>query len=212
MTRLAIVALTALLTLAAPAAAQVGTQQSLVGEAAQALRTSPVYVDPDAEHAISPREEAALERQIADAGAGPMYVAIVPDAAADEAGGSAEGVARAIANELRRPGTYAVVAGDRFRAASTVLQRGEAARIATDAFEVRGDEGVYATLREFAERVGEARRNGGEAPSEGPGAGGFGGLGLLALLGAAVDRPVRTGVVGMRGRAVAPSFALAAAR
>ncbi len=38
------------------------------------------------------------------------------------------------------------------------------------------------------------------------------GLGLLALLGAAVDRPVRTGVVGTRDRAVAPSFALTAAR
>jgi len=38
------------------------------------------------------------------------------------------------------------------------------------------------------------------------------GLGLLALLGAAVDRPVRTSVVGMRGRAIARSFALAAAR
>jgi len=38
------------------------------------------------------------------------------------------------------------------------------------------------------------------------------GLGLLALLGAAVDRPVRTSVVGMRDRAIARSFALAAAR
>jgi hypothetical protein len=38
------------------------------------------------------------------------------------------------------------------------------------------------------------------------------GLGLLALLGAAVDLPVRTSVVGMRDRAIARSFALAAAR
>jgi hypothetical protein len=42
------------------------------------------------------------------------------------------------------------------------------------------------------------------------------GLGLLALLGAAVDRPVRTGVVGMTDRVrdggMARSFALAAAR
>jgi hypothetical protein len=38
------------------------------------------------------------------------------------------------------------------------------------------------------------------------------GLGLLALLGAAVERPVRTSVVGMRDRAIARSFALAAAR
>jgi hypothetical protein len=38
------------------------------------------------------------------------------------------------------------------------------------------------------------------------------GLGLLALLGAAFDRPVRTSVVGMRDRAIARSFVLAAAR
>jgi len=38
------------------------------------------------------------------------------------------------------------------------------------------------------------------------------GLGLLALLGAAVDRPVRTGVVGMRDRPIAPSFAATAVR
>jgi hypothetical protein len=38
------------------------------------------------------------------------------------------------------------------------------------------------------------------------------GLGLLALLAAALDRPVRTSVVGMRDRAIAPSFALAALR
>ena len=38
------------------------------------------------------------------------------------------------------------------------------------------------------------------------------GLGLLALLGAAVDQPVRTSVVGMRDRAIARSFPLAAAR
>lgn len=38
------------------------------------------------------------------------------------------------------------------------------------------------------------------------------GLGLLALLGAAVARPVRTNVVGMRDRPIARSFVLAAAR
>lgn len=38
------------------------------------------------------------------------------------------------------------------------------------------------------------------------------GLGLLALLGAAIGRPVRTGVVGTRDREIAPSFAMTAAR
>ncbi len=181
MARLALTTLALMLCLAAPAGAQTGVQTSLIGEAASSLRTSPVYVDQSAEEAISAEEERALEQRIVDTGAGPLYIAIVPDAAAAEAGGSAEGVARAIANELRRPGTYAVVAGGQFRAGSTVVEG--AGRIATDAIEVRGDEGVYPTLREFVERVGEARRNGGEVPSKGPGTGGFGGLGLLALLG-----------------------------
>ena len=173
----ALTVLFAVLVAAVPAGAQTGTATSLIGDAATALQTSSVYVHEDAEEEISDREEEALERRIVETGAGPLYIAIVPARAADEAGGSAEGVARGIANQLRRPGTYAVVAGDQFRAGSTLVE--DAGRIANDAIEVRADEGVYPTLREFVERVGEARENGGEAPSEGSGTGSLIVLGLL---------------------------------
>ena len=183
MTRPLLLAVLAFALLAAPAAAQQAPSGPLIDEAVTALRSSPVYVDPDAEEAISSSEERELERAIVDEGAGPMYVAIVPEAITDEAGGSAEQALRGIRAGVGQPGTYAIVAGSRFRAGSDVLERGVAGRLATDAFEIRGDEGVLPTLKEFASLVGEARRNGGEPPSEGPGTGGFGGLGLLALLG-----------------------------
>jgi hypothetical protein len=169
--------LAGLLTVPATARAQ------LVDETVRALQSSPVYVDRDAEKRISPEEERALERAIAEKGAGPMYIAIVPEAIDDEAGGSPEGAIVAIRRGLQRPGTYAIVAGNHFRAGSDVLDRGVAGRLATDAKELRGDDGAYPTLSEFVGLVGEARRNGGSPPSHGPGTGGFGGLGLLALLG-----------------------------
>ena len=174
------------LALAAPAAAQVaGAERSLTIEAASALRTSPVYVDESAEKAITPAQERQLEQLIDSSGAAPMYIAVMPDAIEDEHGGSADGALAAVGSNVGRAGTYALIAGNSFRAGSTggVLDRGEAPRIADDAVGVRGDEGSYAILREFVERVGEARQNGGEMPSEGPGSGGFGGLALLGLLG-----------------------------
>ena len=164
-----------------PAAASAQQSGSLVSEAAASLRTTPVYVHPDAEEAITPAQDDELERLIGETGAGPLYVAILPEAAKDEAGGSAEGVARNIANELRQAGTYAIIAGDDFRAGSTLVEN--TGRIADDAVEIRGDEGAFAILREFVERIGEARQNGGEAPSEGVGEGGWGGLAFLGLLG-----------------------------
>ena len=165
------------------AARSQGAERSIVLEATTGLRQSPVYVDQNAEEAITREEEAELERLIDSEQAGPMYVAIVPEAIKDEAGGSSSGALTAIARELGRPGTYAIVAGDEFRAGSNVLEKGVAPRLADDAFEKYADEGVSETLGEFVELVGEARANGGEAPSDDPGGGGWGGLGLLALVG-----------------------------
>ncbi|HEX8205346.1 MAG TPA: hypothetical protein VF587_04740 [Solirubrobacteraceae bacterium] len=187
MTRPLTAFLTALALLAAPAAApaQTGAERSIVLEAADGLRTSPVYVDQSAEEAISRDEEARLERLIDDEKAGPLYIAIVPEAIEDEAGGSPDAALSAIVQQVRRPGTYALVSGNTLRAGATsgVLDRGEAGRIATDAIEVAADGNAYEVLREFVERVGEARANGGEVPGKGPGGGGFGGLALLGLLG-----------------------------
>ena len=160
-------------------------QGTLVDETASALQTTTVFVHNDAEEPITSSQAAELQRLIGAESAGPMYIAVVPEAIMDEAGGSAEGALFEIQRALRRPGTYAIVAGNRFRAGATegVLDRGVAGRLATDAFEIGADEGVYRTLTEFVTLVGEARRNAGEPPSKGPGTGGFGGLALLGLLG-----------------------------
>jgi hypothetical protein len=116
-----------------------------------------------------------------------MYIAIVPGALVNQAGGSAEGLLREIATTVNEPGTYAIVAGGSFRAGhgGAGLDRGVAPDLARQAYQLRGDEGVLATLREFVEQVGEAKVNGGEPPNRPNdiGGGGFGGLGFLALLG-----------------------------
>ena len=177
--------LVAALLLAAVLPATAAAQDTDIGQAAQGLKVEPVYVDPGAEERITDSEQRALIRRIGEERAGPLYIAILPAEARNEAGGSTEGVLVAIQRSLASPGTYAAVVGDEFRAGATagVLDRGVAPRLATDAFETYGDEGVYATLDHFVELIGEARRNGGEPPSEGPGDGGWGGLALLGLIG-----------------------------
>ena len=59
-------------------AAQAGP---IVDEAVAALQSSPVYVDPGAELAISSADQNELREKIDTAGAGPVYIAILPAAA-----------------------------------------------------------------------------------------------------------------------------------
>ncbi|MDQ5821421.1 MAG: hypothetical protein M3540_08275, partial [Actinomycetota bacterium] len=70
----------------------------IVDRAVASLGTDPVYVDPEASPTISSQEERQLERLILSTGAGPLYIAILPESAAAEAGGSPEEVLRAIAD------------------------------------------------------------------------------------------------------------------
>jgi MYXO-CTERM domain-containing protein len=135
-------------------------------QTAEALRSDPVYVDPDAEATVSAADAARLRDRIANSDGGPIYVAVVPAAARNEAGGDATDWLRMLANRLGRPGTYAVVVGNQFRAGSTILERGEAARLATEAFTEHRDEGVAAVLLAFADTVAEAR-NGGDSSGSG---------------------------------------------
>src|SRR5919107_3790249 len=93
MSMLRVLVLSLLLALiAAPAA----SAQDVVGEAAQALASDPVYVDPGAERAISGADADRIRQRIEERGAGPMYVAILPSSARRLGGGSAAGVAQAI--------------------------------------------------------------------------------------------------------------------
>jgi hypothetical protein len=161
-------------------AAQAGP---IVDKAVAALQSSPVYVDPGAELAISSADQDRLREKIDSAGAGPVYIAILPAAAELEAGGSPDGVLQALHGALGRKGTYAAVIGRHFRAGSDVLAKGAAGRLATEALDARRGQGVTATLLDFVDRVATERSGG---TSDGGGGGdrgpGGGGSALIALL------------------------------
>jgi hypothetical protein len=166
-----------------------------IDAAVSALQTNPVYVDPSAELAIGEADQDQLRREIDTAGAGPVYIAILPLAAEKETGGDPDGVLQALHDGLGRTGTYAVVVGRHFRAGSEgVLPQGEAGRLATEALSAHRGDGVTATLADFVQRVAAARQSG--APSSGggddePGTGGAVLIGLLAV-GAVVFLVVRS--------------------
>jgi hypothetical protein len=141
-----------------------------IDAAIEALRGNPVYVAPDAELRISADDERRLREKIDAAGAGPVYIAILPQAAENEAGGDPDGVLQAIHDGLDRPGTYAVVVARHFRAGSEgVLAPGLAGRLATEALDAHRGEGVTATLLDFVDRVGAAQRSGGDGGGGGDG-------------------------------------------
>jgi MYXO-CTERM domain-containing protein len=142
---------------AAFALAPSASAATFLDQAAEALRADPVYVHPDAEETLSAADAARLRDRIANANAGPLYIAVVPAAARNEAGGDATDWLRRLAVTLERPGTYALVVGNQFRAGSNTLERGEAARLATRAFEANRDEGVAAVLLAFVDEVAGTR-------------------------------------------------------
>jgi hypothetical protein len=175
--RLAILALAAALAAAAPAHAQ-GT----LSTAAQALRESPVYVDPKAERALSEREAARLRELISSEKAGPMYIAVLPASATDQAGGDPSAALREIAQEVGEPGVYAGVIGDSFRAGSVGVDV-PASDLARQALDAHAGDGTMAVLEDFVRRVGDARAGGGSGGDSGDGGGGGFPLVLLALIG-----------------------------
>jgi hypothetical protein len=176
--RLPILVLAGLLVVVPSASAQ-GT----ITEAAAALRETPVYVDPEAERALSSGEVVDLRRAIARTDAGPAYIAVLPGSAAEEAGGDPIAALRELALSVGEPGTYAAVIGDSFRAGATggVLPEGRAGELAGDALAAERDAGTAAVLRDFVRRLGDARAEvGGSA--EAPGDGGGGGFPVVLLV------------------------------
>jgi hypothetical protein len=130
-----------------------------VDAATSSLRTDPVFVDPSAERAITEAEAAQLRARIKESGA-PVFVAVLPAAAIDEVG-DVNALPRSLAEGTGLAGTYAVVAGNSFRAAGP----NGAAALATAAFQARRDDGTAAVLSEFVDQVVAAR------PTVGDGAG-----------------------------------------
>jgi hypothetical protein len=172
-------------------AAQAGP---IIDRAVAALNSDPVYVDPAAELAPSPAGQDRLRRKIDSAGAGPVYIAILPTAAEQEAGGSPDGVLQAIHDALGRKGTYAAVIGRHFRAGSDVLSPGVAGRLATEALAAHRGQGVTATLLDLVDRVATERSagNGGGGSGGGQPSGGGGALIGLLIAGVVAFLIIRT--------------------
>ncbi len=168
------------------AMAQETVTGSSLSQAAQALSSSTVYVDPQAEMAISEAEAERLRDRIRSAGAGPLRIAILPARAADEAGGDPSAALEEVANEIREPGTYAALIGSSFQAGSAGgdLPPGTAAGLVREALEARRAQGTNAVLLDFVDRLGDARRGDSSSGGGGEGGGGIGtGAFLLLLLG-----------------------------
>ncbi len=134
-----------------PAAAQTG----VLDRAAAALRSDPVFVDPTAERADEV-DAGRLRQSIRSSGA-PIFVAVLPAAAIDEVGGDAGRLPTTLGTRTGLAGTYAVVAGDSFRAGSNTLARGQAGALATAAFQAHSGDITQAVLDDFIERVGQAQ-------------------------------------------------------
>lgn len=135
------------------------------------LREDPVYVDPEAELALSDREADDLRDRIWDTGAA-VFVAVLPGSMApsDEA---ATALPRELAAATGLAGNYAVVVGDRFRATS-----GQAA---TSALNEARDDGVAAVLARYVDLVAGGRPSGGSGSGGGDGGGSDGGGSMVPL-------------------------------
>jgi hypothetical protein len=175
----AVLAILTVLVAVAPSVARAGAE---VDAAVQALRSAPVYSAPNAQLGLSSDEKAEVERAIAREEPGPVYIAVLPDSARAETGGDTSELVREIGTQLRRPGTYIVLAGRQLRAASTLLPRGEAGRLASDALEAHRGEGPAAVLGDLVHRVAQARTGDGGGGGSGPDIGGPSTLAVLGVL------------------------------
>src|SRR5689334_15763892 len=156
-----------------------------VSDVAAALRSDPVYVDPQTsgQTSLSSAQADALRQEIASVNPGPMFVAILPQAAAD-ANGGADGLLVKLQAAVGLNGTYALIAGKSFRAGSTDLRSGQAGELATEAFQAHRSEGASGVLADFVRRIAAARASGGTSGSGATtSSGGHGSSWLLPLLG-----------------------------
>ena len=165
---------------AAPASAQ--TTTDVVGEAAQALQSDPVFVHPDAEASV---DENAIRERVERGDAGDVFVAVLPESA-----GAPGPAAQALFNEMRRSGTYAVISGRSFAAGNPNVS---VRALATQAVQAKRGEGGTAIVLDFVDRVAELRAQSGGGEGGGvaapgsrttdPAGDGASGGTLLAILG-----------------------------
>jgi hypothetical protein len=158
-----VLSLVVLLAAAWPAGAQSG-----VDGAADALRSDPVYVDPQAELADQV-DAGALRARIKSAGAAPMFIAVLPDEASS---GSAGRTLIALRQGVGENGTYALALGNDFRTLSDDFDAagpGDAARAAHP-------DDLQAALIAFIDRAGREQKDSGSGGSS------IGSLLVVALL------------------------------
>jgi LPXTG-motif cell wall-anchored protein len=170
---------------AAPATAQTATG-SAVNEAVEALQRDNVYVAPGTDR-VSEGEADRLRVRIANSGAAPLYLAVLPESARNEAGGSTSTLVGQIGNRLVAEGApddivVAVVAGGQFRVGGP---RGTIEASTRAAREHEGD--LVGAIGAFVDEIGRLRQGGAASGSrDGRDTGGDGGTPwiLYGLLGA----------------------------
>lgn len=178
---------TALAFFAAPAIAQVATGTNYVSDVVAGLQADAVFVHPDASSSLSDKEAEDLREKISGSNAGAVYIAVLPEEAKQQAGGSTAELLKQVVNGLRRDGTYALVAGSELRAGNTQIQ-GVVPDIATRAVQKNSGGGTAAVLGGFVDGLAEAAKSEGGFAKSGEGGSGGGGssalpLGILALAG-----------------------------
>lgn len=149
-----------------------------VDDVAEAWNDDPIYVDDGERDVLSASAERDLEERISD-GDQPVYIAVLPEEARAEGGGTTVGLLQELAQRQGSTATYAAIVGGQFRAGGT----GGATRLADEAFQAERAAGPDAVLADFVTRVqsGEGA-SGGSRGSSRSGGSGIGGLLTLALL------------------------------
>ncbi|MFF6999826.1 hypothetical protein ACFY93_33530 [Streptomyces sp. NPDC008313] len=148
-----------------------------VSAVAEALRESPVYVDPAASTQLSAADAHSLATKIKDADK-PVFVAVLP------ANFPTTDLFQNLRTSTGITGLYAIRLGDRFdaRADSSVMSRGAVQNLVTS---VQGESDAKTQLNDFTDRA--LANIGGSAPSGWGGSGGTGvSAGALILVGAVV--------------------------
>jgi hypothetical protein len=186
-----------LLVLCAPPASA-----TTLDEVVDALRSDPVYNDPEAENALTDAQADDLRDQIASGGSS-VYLAVLPDAARGD--NTTEDVVAYLQSGVGEPGAYAAVVGSQFRATESAA--------ATSAFQQQQGNGVYSVLSQFVTNVQATDGGSAGTDPEGSGARSSGGslAPLLVLTGLAAGAGGLV-LVGRRRRRRAQAQALAAVR
>src|SRR4051812_47729288 len=146
---------------APPASAQTATDA--VQQAAGALRSDPVYVDPAADVEF---DAGRVRERVRKGDAGPVFVAVLPASAGD-----VTGVARELSRAVGRDGGYAVIVGRSFAGGGTNISVRD---LATDAVREKRSEGATAIVLDFIDKVAERRAGEGGSGSSSGGGGGSG--------------------------------------